>query len=118
MTPRAPLPTAWLVSEGRVLASADVANTAATRRRGLIGRGFVEGAFVLTPCRWVHTVGMRVDLDVAYVDAEGTVIKVERLKPWRIAAPVRKCRTVVEAAAGSFERWNLTVGDRVEVRYT
>lgn len=118
MTPRAPLPTAWLVSEGRVLASADVANTASARRRGLIGRGFVDGAFVLTPCKWVHSIGMRLDLDVAYLDAEGTVIKVERLAPWRVAAPVRRSTTVVEAAAGSFERWGLAVGDRVEVRST
>jgi uncharacterized protein len=118
MTPRDPLPTAWLMSEGRVLASADVANTRSARRRGLIGRGVVEGAFVLTPCKWVHSVGMRLDLDVAYLDAEGTVIKTERLVPLRVAAPVRRCATVVEASAGSFERWDLKVGDRVEVRYT
>jgi uncharacterized membrane protein (UPF0127 family) len=118
MTPRTPLPTAWLVSEGRVLASADVADTAAARRRGLIGRGHIEGAFVLVPCKWIHTVGMRLDLDVAYVDREGTVIKTERLAPWRVAAPVRHSATVIEAVAGSFERWNLQVGDRVEVRYT
>jgi uncharacterized membrane protein (UPF0127 family) len=31
---------------------------------------------------------------------------------------VRHCVTVVEAAAGSFERWDMQVGDRVEVRYT
>jgi uncharacterized membrane protein (UPF0127 family) len=118
MTQRTPLPTAWLVSEGRVLASADVANTAAARRRGLIGRGFVDGAFVLTPCKWVHTIGMRLDLDVAYLDRDGAVIKTERLAPLRIATPVRHCVTVVEAAAGSFERWDMQVGDRVEVRYT
>jgi len=118
MTRRAPLPTAWLVSEGRVLASADVANTAAARRRGVIGRGVIEGALVLTPCRWVHSIGVRLDLDVAYLDSEGVVIKTERLVPLRVAAPVRKCVTVVEASAGSFERWGLRVGDRIEVRYT
>jgi uncharacterized membrane protein (UPF0127 family) len=118
MKQRTPLPTAWLVSEGRVLASADVANTAAARRRGLIGRGFVEGAFVLTPCKWVHTIGVRLDLDIAYLNHEGVVIKVERLSPLRIAAPVRRCVTVIEASAGSFERWDVQVSDRIEVRYT
>jgi uncharacterized membrane protein (UPF0127 family) len=78
----------------------------------------VDGAFVLTPCKWVHTIGMRLDLDVAYLDRDGAVIKTERLAPLRIAAPVRHCVTVVEAAAGSFERWDMQVGDRVEVRYT
>jgi uncharacterized membrane protein (UPF0127 family) len=61
---------------------------------------------------------MRLDLDVAYLDAEGIVIKMEHLRPLRIAAPVRGCITVVEAAAGSFERWDLRIGDRIEVRYT
>jgi uncharacterized membrane protein (UPF0127 family) len=32
--------------------------------------------------------------------------------------PVREARTVVEAKAGSFERWGLKVGDVVEVRRT
>jgi hypothetical protein len=118
MSSRTPLPTAWLVSEGRVLASADVANTRSARRRGLIGRGFIDGAFVLTPCKWVHTIGVRLDIDVAYLNTEGVVIKIERLVPLRIAAPVRHCAVVVEAAAGSFERWGLQMGDRVEVRYT
>jgi uncharacterized membrane protein (UPF0127 family) len=29
---------------------------------------------------------------------------------------VSRCKTVVEASAGSFERWNLKVGDVIEVR--
>jgi uncharacterized membrane protein (UPF0127 family) len=50
------------------------------------------------------------------LDAVGTVIKTERVKPLRISAPVSRCKTVVEASAGSFERWNLKVGDVIEVR--
>jgi len=46
------------------------------------------------------------------------VIKTERIKPLRISAPVSRCKTVVEAGAGSFERWNLKVGDVIEVRNT
>jgi uncharacterized membrane protein (UPF0127 family) len=34
----------------------------------------------------------------------------------RLPLPVRSARTVVETAAGSFERWGLRVGDTVEVR--
>jgi len=30
--------------------------------------------------------------------------------------PVWKARSVIEAEAGSFERWGLHVGDRVEIR--
>jgi len=110
------LPKAWLVSDGRVLASADVAETALSRRRGLLGVDAVEVALVLTPCNWVHSIGMRHALDVAYLDPEGTVLKTQRLAPYRAALPVRGARTVIEAADGSFSRWGVEPGRVIEVR--
>jgi len=113
---RAPLRDAWLVSDGRVLASASVTCTRAARRRGLVGAREVPVPLVIEPCRWVHSVGVRCALDVAYLDAAGDVVKVQRLAPWRVALPVPRARRVVEAAAGSFARWGLRPGVRVEVR--
>ena len=55
-------------------------------------------------------------LDVAYLDVDGTVIKVQRLARWRVAQPVPRARAVVEARAGSFERWGVAPGGRLEVR--
>lgn len=106
----------WLVSGGRVLASARLATTRRHRRRGVIGLDEIVEPVVLEPCRWVHTVGVRVPLDVAYVDDGGAVLSTETLKPWRVGVPVRGAHAVVEASAGSFERWNLRPGDVVEVR--
>lgn len=71
---------------------------------------------MLRPCRWVHTVGMAFPIDVAFVDAEGIVVKVVRMGRWRVGAPTPKAAWVIEAAAGAFERWGLAVGDQVEVR--
>jgi len=109
---------AWLVAQGRVLASATVAESRGDRRRGLIGERDPEFALVLPRCQWVHTFGMRCALDVAYLDDKSQVVKVQRLAPMRLPLPVRDARTVVEAKAGSFERWGLRVGDVVEVRRT
>jgi len=106
----------WLVSDGRVLASAEVAHGARARGKGLLGRDGVGGALVLAPCRWVHTLGMRFDIDVAYLDAEGRVIKTCRMRRHRIGMPVRRARTVVEAEAGALARWGLRPGDVVELR--
>ena len=106
----------WLVSGARVLASAEVATDGADKRRGLLGRDGVEGALVIESCRWVHTVGMRFPIDVAYVDAEGTVVKTVRMGRYRMGWPVRDAAWVIEAQAGAFERWNLRVGDTVELR--
>lgn len=107
---------AWLVSAGRVLASAELLRTHRQRAQGLVGRAEPEGAVALQPCRWVHSVGMRYALDVAYLDRRGSVIKITRLQPHRVCAPVFGARTVIEAGAGSFARWGLHIGDTVEVR--
>lgn len=109
---------AWLVAQGRVLASATVADSRSERRRGLIGEHDPQFAMVLPHCNWVHTIGVRCALDVAYLDDESHVVKVQRLGRMRLAMPVRGARTVVEAKAGSFERWGLHVGDVIEIRRT
>ena len=74
------------------------------------------GALVLTSCRWVHTIGMRFPLDVAYVDDEGTVVKTARMARHRVGWPVSNASWVIEAEAGAFERWGLQPGDVVELR--
>jgi uncharacterized membrane protein (UPF0127 family) len=107
---------AWLMSDARVLASADVAADRRARMKGLIGRTSLEGALVIPHCRWVHTLGMRFAIDIAYVDADGVVTKTATIRPWRLSMPVPRARQVVEAQAGSFERWGLHVGDVLEVR--
>ena len=106
----------WIVREGDVLASAEIANGAGGRRRGLAGRHEIEGAFVLRPCRQVHTFGMRFPLDVAFCDVHGRVLHTCHLVPWRISRPVWRAAFAVEARAGAFESWSLVPGDRIEVR--
>ena len=108
--------TAWLVTAGRVLASAEIASDRQSRRRGLLGRTGIEGAFVIERCRWIHTFGMRFVIDVAYLDSEGVVVKTVRMSRHRIGAPVMRSAVVIEANAGSFARWGIRVGDRVEIR--
>jgi uncharacterized protein len=106
----------WLVSGGRVLASTEVAEGRRGRAKGLLGRDGMEGALVLVRTRWIHTLGMRFALDVAYLDGDGHVLKTLRMKPHRLGVPVPQARTVIEAEAGAFSRWGLRVGDVVELR--
>lgn len=106
----------WLVSKGRVLASAEEADGTVGKLRGLLGRDSFEGAFIIPSCRSVHTIGMRFPIDVAYIDTAGTVIRIRHMRRYRVDLPVRHSTMVVEAVAGSFERWDLKVGDVVELR--
>ncbi len=107
----------WLVTDdARVLASAEVADARSARRRGLLGRDHLEGAIVLRPCRWVHTIGMRFPIDVAFLDDDGVVVKTMQMHRRRIGVPVWRANLVIEAEAGAFARWGLRVGDVLEVR--
>ena len=107
---------AWLLRDGQVLASLEVADGFVDRSKGLLGRSGCDGAMLLTHVRGVHSVGMRFDLDVAWLDADQVVIDLARLRRGRIALPRLRARAVLEAEAGAFDRWGLTVGDRLEVK--
>jgi uncharacterized membrane protein (UPF0127 family) len=80
----------------------------------LLGRDGIEGALLLAPARSVHSIGMRFPLDVAWLDADLTVVRTTRLDRNRMTRPVLRARSVVEAEAGAFARWSLHVGDQLE----
>ena len=106
----------WLLRDDQVLASLEIASTRRDRRRGLLGRDGVEGALLIEGVRSVHTMGMRFPIDVAHLDAEGTVLRCATMPRHRIGMPVLAARKVLEAEAGSFERWGLCPGQVLEVR--
>lgn len=97
-----------------MLASLEVADTRAARRRGLLGRDSIEGAMLLSPARSVHSFGMRFPLDVAWLDEDLTVLRTVRLARHRVTRPVLHAHGVLEAEAGAFARWGLVVGDQLE----
>lgn len=72
------------------------------RMRGLLGRDLLadQQALWITPCNAVHTVGMRMPIDVVFLAADGTVLAVHhvvRRNRWRAHW---RARAVLELAAG------------------
>ena len=106
---------AWLLRDGEVLASLQVATWRRDRRRGLLGRDGFEGALLIERARSVHSLGMRFPLDVAFCDGDLVVVRTMRLEPHRMTRPVAGARCVIEAEAGMFAHWELHAGDRLEV---
>ncbi len=106
----------WLLRQGEVLATLEVAESARDRLRGLIGRKGMEGALLIRPCHSVHTVRMRFPIDVAFCDSSMVVVGTARMQPYRLGLPRMRARCAIEAEAGAFERWKLHLGDRLEVR--
>jgi uncharacterized membrane protein (UPF0127 family) len=107
---------AWLLRDGEVLASLEIADGRRSRSRGLLGRDGCEGALLLRPARSVHTLGMRFPIDVAFCDGELRVIRMVTMPRHRLSRPVWRSRAVIEAEAGAFARWQLRPGDQLEVK--
>jgi uncharacterized protein len=96
-----------LLVDGQKVADALLAETAAERRRGLLGRDTVAGAMFFPGVRSVHTIAMRFAIDVAHINRNGQVLAVQTMRPWRLGRTVREAAGVLEAAAGAFAAWGV-----------
>lgn len=102
-----------LVVGGREVAQLEIAGTARSRSKGLLGRDGVSGALWLSPARQVHTCWMRFAIDVAHVAKDGTVLHTTTMPPGRLGRWVWRSNGVLEAEAGAFDGWGLTAGTTV-----
>lgn len=97
-----------------VAESVRVADTFASRLKGLLGDGALppgEGLLIY-PCTAIHTFGMRFALDAVFVDREARVLKVyRRMAPWRLSTVVKGAWGVLELPAGAAERAGIGAGD-------
>ncbi len=107
---------AWLVHDGNVVASLEIARDRRARRVGLLGRDGIDGALLLCPARSVHTISMRFAIDVAHLNAENRVIAMTTMEPGRVGRWSIRSRSVLEAEAGSLRRWGISVGSELEIR--
>lgn len=106
----------WLVCGDRVVASLEIASSSRERRKGLTGRDGIEGALLLERTRSVHSFGMRFPIDVAHCDADMRVLRVATMRANRVGRPVWRATSVIEAEAGSMQRWGVAPGVELEIR--
>jgi uncharacterized membrane protein (UPF0127 family) len=94
-----------------------VAETSATRRRGLLGRSSLppgEGLWIV-PCESVHTIGMQFPIDVLFLSRDRRVLKIRTdMGRWRISACLR-AHSVLELPAGTTAATGTKPGDRLEM---
>ena len=82
--------------------SVEVTQSRAERMRGLRGRDrLASGHGLLIPnARSVHTFGMRLPIEVAFLDETMKVIAVRRMRPGRLGRPRIRARHVLECTLG------------------
>ncbi len=104
-------------SQGVVLAaSAEIADNWWTRGRGLLGRRFLAdgSGLILTPCRGVHSFGMRTPFDAIYVGRGRVLAVVAPFLPNRFGPIVRDTEWILEVPAGTVCRTGTSVGHVIE----
>lgn len=100
---------------GRRLSRCYSATGAVARMVGLLGTPDlrVDEALHIDRCRSVHTFGMRIAIDVVFLDRDGVVVRVVRgLRPGRVAA-ARRTRSVVETREGVLS--DISPGDHLRI---
>lgn len=88
------------------------------RGKGLLGRSELtenQGVWI-EPCRDIHTFFMKFSIDCLFLDEQMVIKKIyNNVKPFRVAGPIWAAKSVIELKAGTAERWNLSVGDKLYV---
>ena len=103
---------------GRRLGRCYDATGAVARMVGLLGTPDLapDEALHIARCRSVHTIGMRVGLDVAFLDENGVIVRLVRgLRPGRFAG-ARRARSVIEMRVGALT--DVAVGDVIRIEGT
>jgi uncharacterized protein len=95
--------------------AADVADTSAKRRTGLLKHSSLEPGegLWISPCESVHTFFMKFAIDLVYLDKEKKVRKVRHaVPPWRLSACLT-AHSVLELPAGSVAPTRTEPGDQL-----
>jgi len=98
-----------------VATAADVADTSAKRRLGLLKKEKLERGegLWITPCESVHTFFMRFAIDLVYLDRNKQVRKVRHaVPPWRISGCLA-AHSVLELPAGAAAESGTQPGDQL-----
>jgi uncharacterized membrane protein (UPF0127 family) len=105
-------------TRGQLLADrADIADTSAKRRTGLLkhaGLAPGEGLWIV-PSEGVHTFGMKFPIDVVFLNRQRKILKIRpNMVRGRIAVSLR-AHSVLELPSGTLERTGTQSGDQLEL---
>ena len=98
--------------------SAEVADTSAKRRTGLLKHDRLEpgqGLWIV-PCESVHTFFMKFPIDLVYLDRKHKVRKVRhRMAPWRMSVCL-SAHSILELPCGMLEVSGTRPGDQLQIQ--
>jgi len=92
------------------------ADTFMKRLVGLLGRDGMEEdeALWISPCKGIHTMGMRFPIDAIFLDNGLRVVGLrEHVAPWKSTGFIKGAASVLELPAGSIRKTTVSVGHQL-----
>lgn len=95
---------------------AGFANHFFSRLKGLLGKKELQEGegLIISPCNMVHSIGMRMTIDVLFLNkAHEVVYYMDRMPPNRFSPHVKEARYVIELPPGMIAASGTEMGDRI-----
>ena len=106
------------LTRGTLLADrADIADTSAKRRTGLLKHSGLEPGegLWIAPCEGVHTFGMKFPIDVVFMNRKRKILKIRPNMVRRRIALSLLAHSVLELPAGRLAETGTQAGDQLEL---
>lgn len=103
-------------NDGSAIATVARARTSLERTLGLLLRSSIDPheGLLIERCSAIHTLGMRVAIDVVFLDRYGRVLQMlASVPPNRPLIACRRAHTTIELGRSTPERTDIALGDRL-----
>lgn len=89
-----------------------------TRLKGLLNKKSMPAgsALIIKPCSMVHSIGMKMYIDVLFVSSTKEVVHIiEAMKPNRVSPFIHNAQLVIELPAGQIQKTATLIGHTVSI---
>lgn len=107
------------INENKVVENVSVADSFFKRLRGLMFKKFLgsEDGLLIYPCKQVHTIYMRFNIDIVFMTKSGEVIFIaEDMKPGLVSKYIKDAHKVLELRGGTARQKNIKAGQVIEFK--
>ncbi len=94
-----------------------IAKTLSSRTKGLLGRDFLDkgSALILDPCNNIHTLFMRFNIDVIFLNRNNIVVGlVKNIKPFRISPIFFSAKLAIELPSNTIQSTQTRIKDLIK----
>lgn len=113
-----PLKATNLTRNTVIVDNLEVADTAWSRMRGLLGRSFLaeDSGLLILRCNSIHMFFMRFPIDVFFLDNSDKVVGLaHKIPPFALSPIFWKATKAIEVASGMIEKTHTQIGDQLSL---